>query len=175
MSLKASQRFAQLSASEKIQGFDQTEAGREAQDKLAILPCQTSKGGSNGSEVCDAVQSGEVRKCTIKFHLWIKLTDAFCGQLTEEYGKTMGVVFKTLLGLSYHLPRSIASQDGDAVAGEEDGVLPGATVKFKNPVVFLAGSGEYPPYRIALRSADERIGEPLIVILRDAVEGCAGG
>src|ERR1700735_2559454 len=121
MSLAAPQRFAQLSASEKIQGFDQTEAGREAQDELAIRPCQTSKRGSDGSEICDAVQSGEVRKCTIKLRLWSKLTDAFCGQLTEEYGKTIGMLLKTLLGLDYHLPRSIASQDGDAVAGEEDG------------------------------------------------------
>ena len=53
----------------------------------------------------------------------IKLADAFCGQLTEEYGKTMGMVLKTLLCLGYHLPRSIASQDGDAVAREKDGVL----------------------------------------------------
>jgi hypothetical protein len=82
-------------------------------------------------------------------------------------------VLKALLRHGDHLPRSITSEDRDAFAGQKDGIFSGATVDFENVVVRIKGFCENPPYGFALRTSNERISKSLIVVLRDAVKGCA--
>jgi hypothetical protein len=80
-------------------------------------------------QICNAIQSGEVRKHTVKYLELRQCIQVFGGQEFDMHAVIKGFSQHATACHFHHARRGIIREDGDSSTGKEDRIFAGAAVE----------------------------------------------
>jgi hypothetical protein len=121
--------LAEFSVKEKPEHLPDAEASRQADKQWSVRGQKCREVLRCLLEVCDAVQTGEIRKCTVKQGSGLEFEYSLGGKNVERYWGIGGFLMQTIRGDLNHLFGCVTGSNRDGVLCKEERVFACATVE----------------------------------------------